>query len=452
MAANVETMFSVREKPWHGLGVIVEDAPSSKDALRLAGLDWRVVQKPLFTDSGLVEGYKANIRESDDSVLGVVTDRYKVVQNKNKGVLECQFQIGYKGLIDLAYRNGQMQTIQAQAVYENDEFSYEYGLEPKLFHRPAFSDRGELIYFYGIFRTVNGGYGMSVMSKANMDMYAKTYSKAFASEYSPWKSNYEEMAKKTVIKQALKYAPIDVTRDVLTPSSIYSKEIICTIKVQQLPYGYHAMAEEIAIKNHWNQENAYCYRNTNQNVSVKVYDKVQNLQDYKNEEWKSLDGKGIIRFEVTLEKKSLKKMDDGSNSLIQLIERVLKYADLIYEEHVIFPLDTGVMLSEDVLHKYINRKIPQKIKREKMQECILRCRKEKGNAGMLDSSFMGTEKRTEKVWEYFQKLDVSPIPLKAECPYVPSVSQLIYGENEESSVIQKFAMKHTRGKEYWRNE
>lgn len=59
MAANVETMFSVREKPWHGLGVIVEDAPSSKDALRLAGLDWRVVQKPLFTDSGLVEGYKA---------------------------------------------------------------------------------------------------------------------------------------------------------------------------------------------------------------------------------------------------------------------------------------------------------------------------------------------------------------------------------------------------------
>lgn len=81
MAANVETMFSVREKPWHGLGVVVEDAPSSKEALNLAGLDWRVVQKPLFTNSGLVEGYKANVRDSDNSVLGVVTDRYKVVQN-----------------------------------------------------------------------------------------------------------------------------------------------------------------------------------------------------------------------------------------------------------------------------------------------------------------------------------------------------------------------------------
>lgn len=81
MAANVETMFSVREKPWHGLGTIVEDAPSSEEALKLAGLDWKVVQKSLFTNSGVVAEYKANVRESDHSVLGVVTDRYKVVQN-----------------------------------------------------------------------------------------------------------------------------------------------------------------------------------------------------------------------------------------------------------------------------------------------------------------------------------------------------------------------------------
>ena len=101
-----------------------------------------------------------------------------------------------------------MQTIQAQAVYENDVFEYEYGLEPKLIHRPAYTDRGEVTYFYGIFRTVNGGFGFSVMSKADMDQYARTYSKAFESGYSPWKTSYEEMAKKTVIKQALKYAPI----------------------------------------------------------------------------------------------------------------------------------------------------------------------------------------------------------------------------------------------------
>lgn len=131
-----------------------------------------------------------------------------LIPYKNKGTYECQFQIGYKGLIDLAYRNGQMQTIQAQSVYENDYFEYEFGLEPKLVHRPAFEDRGEVTYFYGLFRTVNGGYGFSVMSKAEMDVHAKQYSKAFDSSYSPWKTCYEEMAKKTVIKQALKYAPI----------------------------------------------------------------------------------------------------------------------------------------------------------------------------------------------------------------------------------------------------
>lgn len=82
MSANVETMFSVREKPWHGLGTIVLEAPASADALRLAGLDWKVVQEPVCTEAGeLIEGYKANIRDKDRRVLGVVSDRYKVVQN-----------------------------------------------------------------------------------------------------------------------------------------------------------------------------------------------------------------------------------------------------------------------------------------------------------------------------------------------------------------------------------
>ena len=82
MAANVETMFSVREKPWHGLGTIVAEAPTSADALRLAGLDWKVVQEPIFTDlNEPVEGYRVNIRDIDRKALGVVSDRYKVVQN-----------------------------------------------------------------------------------------------------------------------------------------------------------------------------------------------------------------------------------------------------------------------------------------------------------------------------------------------------------------------------------
>lgn len=82
MAANVETMFSVRKKPWHGLGTIVMDALSSKDALKMAGLDWNVVQEPIYTDyNEVIAGYKANVRDFDRKVLGVVTDRYKIIQN-----------------------------------------------------------------------------------------------------------------------------------------------------------------------------------------------------------------------------------------------------------------------------------------------------------------------------------------------------------------------------------
>lgn len=83
MAANVETMFYTRTKPWHGLGTMVEEAPTSREALEAAGLNWQVIQKNLVTDSGIVvPGFKANLRENDQQVLGVVSDRYKVVQNE----------------------------------------------------------------------------------------------------------------------------------------------------------------------------------------------------------------------------------------------------------------------------------------------------------------------------------------------------------------------------------
>ncbi|MCF2554388.1 recombinase RecT [Faecalicatena contorta] len=126
----------------------------------------------------------------------------------NKGTMECQFQLGYKGLIDLCYRNPQMQMISAQAVYENDYFEYELGLSPVLVHRPSLNDRGEIKCFYGLFKLTNGGFGFEVMSKTDIDAYAKEYSKSFDSSFSPWKTNYDGMARKTVIKQALKYAPL----------------------------------------------------------------------------------------------------------------------------------------------------------------------------------------------------------------------------------------------------
>lgn len=82
MSANVETMMYTREKPWHGLGTMVEEAPTSADALRLAGLDWRVDQKVMQVCGGRkIDNYKANVRSSDGAVLGVVSNKYTVCQN-----------------------------------------------------------------------------------------------------------------------------------------------------------------------------------------------------------------------------------------------------------------------------------------------------------------------------------------------------------------------------------
>lgn len=83
MSANVETMMYTREKPWHGLGTKVDDAPNSADALRLAGLDWTVDRLPVSVQGGTeaIPNYVANVRSSDGKVLGIVTDRYRIVQN-----------------------------------------------------------------------------------------------------------------------------------------------------------------------------------------------------------------------------------------------------------------------------------------------------------------------------------------------------------------------------------
>ena len=83
MSAEVETMFYVREKPWHGLGTEVKEAPTSIDALIFAGLDWKVEQRDVYTEDGtLIPGYKVNTRDTDNTALGIVSDRYKVVQNE----------------------------------------------------------------------------------------------------------------------------------------------------------------------------------------------------------------------------------------------------------------------------------------------------------------------------------------------------------------------------------
>ena len=120
--------------------------------------------------------------------------------------MNANFSSVYKGLLDLAYRSGEISVIQAHVVYSEDQFSYSFGLKPELKHIPASGERGEPVYVYAIFHTKDGGYGFEVCSIDDIRAHAQRYSKSF--QNGPWQTNFEEMAKKTVLKRVLKYAPL----------------------------------------------------------------------------------------------------------------------------------------------------------------------------------------------------------------------------------------------------
>ena len=137
----------------------------------------------------------------------------------SKGRYEVQFQIGAKGLVELAHRAGT--NVESHVVYENDEFSYSYGLHPDIVHKPVMKDRGKAIAYYAVWRNADS-FGFEVMSKEDVLAHAQTYSKTFKN--GPWQTNFDEMAKKTVIKKALKYAPLksDIARALGEDESIKS--------------------------------------------------------------------------------------------------------------------------------------------------------------------------------------------------------------------------------------
>lgn len=129
-------------------------------------------------------------------------------KNGKTGQSEVQFIIGYKGMIDLARRSGQIENIYAHAVYSNDEFDYELGLEPKLKHKPYMNgDRGEFIGVYAVAHFKGGGYQFEFMPKEEIEKRRK---RSKAANNGPWVTDYEEMAKKTVIRHMWKYLPISI--------------------------------------------------------------------------------------------------------------------------------------------------------------------------------------------------------------------------------------------------
>lgn len=133
---------------------------------------------------------------------------------------DVQIVIGYKGMLDLARRSGQIVSIAAHEVCEHDEFDYAYGLEEKLHHKPAMGERGEIIAFYAVAKLKDGGHCFEVMSRAQVEAIrnssqgfkaaettAKQYNKPADS---PWHNQFAEMGRKTVTRRLFKWLPMSI--------------------------------------------------------------------------------------------------------------------------------------------------------------------------------------------------------------------------------------------------
>ncbi|MEO0002454.1 MAG: hypothetical protein RLZZ22_146 [Pseudomonadota bacterium] len=134
----------------------------------------------------------------------------KDADGREKWVNSVQVIIGYKGLIDLARRSGQIISIAAHEVCEADHFELVYGLDEKLEHRPSLGERGDVIGFYAVAKLKDGGHSFEFMSRLQVE---KIQAAADAKNKFPskvWKEHFVEMGRKTVIRRLAKYLPLSI--------------------------------------------------------------------------------------------------------------------------------------------------------------------------------------------------------------------------------------------------
>ena len=144
----------------------------------------------------------------------------KVTQRKE---MQVSFEMGYQGEMTLCYRSGEVTLIRPVVIYAKDEWDYEEGLDPKLYHKPyRGGDRGEAVAYYCVVTMRSGVKGFSFMTReqvlAHAKQYSPTYSKDDDAFNGPWESDFDSMAKKTVLLQATKYMPksAELARQLLT--------------------------------------------------------------------------------------------------------------------------------------------------------------------------------------------------------------------------------------------
>ncbi len=157
-------------------------------------------------DPSSVMGCLVQAAQSGLSPSGISGECYLVpFENRKKGIMEAQFIPGYRGLMKVARRSGEVLSIAAEVVFTNDEFRFEFGSMAKLYHKPATENRGDPQYVWALAKLKGMGEQFTVMTVADVEKIRKA---SKASQNGPWVSHWEEMAKKTVLRRLCKYLPI----------------------------------------------------------------------------------------------------------------------------------------------------------------------------------------------------------------------------------------------------
>ena len=245
---------------------------------------------------------------------------------------------------------------------------------------------------------------------------------------------------------------IDITKDVRTPSDLYSAEIIRASKQAVYRCGYTVFKPEESkdYNPEWPIEDSALFYNHSQEVEAKIYNKLHDLEEVEQKEY---SGFGLIRFELTLKKKRLKELYSIGEVLLpdglsDLLCKITEDGSMLLDKYMVQALFPGAMLSESVLKKYI--KLTNGGKKDRIKEMqkysswVTKAPPELYNVGL-------TPAQIAKRKEWFKALSVSPIYVDNKCPYIPSFSDLLNGTVDQN--LLNFAWIATKRKraelDYW---
>lgn len=160
--------------------------------------------------------------------------------------MRVSFQLGYQGILVLAYRSGDIADVDAQVVYEKDQFKYQLGTNRFINHVPSEdADSGRPVMYYAVIQLKSGGQLFKVWSASQVMEHAKKFSKSYNVKtgrfFGPWEDNFSAMAKKTVLLDCLKLAP---------KSSSFTAQIAADNTTKSIP----AEAAHVDILNQRNED------------------------------------------------------------------------------------------------------------------------------------------------------------------------------------------------------